>query len=502
MAATPAPPQDQPPAASDVGPFVIQTAATASLQVEPLRHGGGAHIVAIHGAALEYVAAQEMLDRVVYRRETGSGSGLWVSDLFGTNPQQISDNDDFDPSWSPEGELIAAGCEEGLSSGVVLMNADGTDRRRINDGILSPPLTPVFSPDGLMLAYASRDEFSHDIYSICIDGSNEIPETNTMDANEIDCAWAPSNYIYYAVKDEWGSDCIHRMDPDANSGSQVTHPDGAIDRDPAVRPQGGIAFSRHDGDQADIYVAHSGREQKFTFSSHNEVGPSYSTEGDFLAFTREESTSNIYVKETVPPYREYQVTGADADESNCDLGSPTLQTSRVLIGPDGADRGLDPPITPETAYGAVMAFDDSGYLNFVRIGVYSHHADELQVTPQSDAGSNVAAVKISAPYLVNIVQDAGPGETVERWPLSGEPSAALLMFDADTGKVSSVLALQDATLPAAAGPRTGPTFREEGDRTIVEGPFSAVYDSTGELVAEGDIGSVEVDVEAGTASVL
>ncbi len=511
MAPAPSPPGGASPEPStEVGPFVIHTAATPDLQLQSIPSPSSAAFVAIHGAALDYVATQEILDQIVFCHN----DDIYTCDLFGGNLQQLTDtnNEESFPQWSPDGAQIAYCSGYGSGSDIAVMDSDGSSGTELTDNS-SMDCYPTWSPEGRRLAFATDRDGNMEIYTMYSDGSSQVNISNAPTSNESHPAWAPDAEELLVASDQCEENApeIYRLYCDSGGLNQLTDmADAAVH--PCFHPEGFMfSFSTRDpenGAAKEVYTALPNGTNVRPFSAHSahDLLSAWSTCGRFIAFLSDRDGSDgIWLQEVEKPSRTYRVADTELGAqfgAGLHLGNPTLQTSRVLIGPSGSDRGFDPPITPSVAYGAVMAFNDEGYLNFARIGVYSHHADQLEVTPQEDAGTSVVALRITAPQLVNVVQDSGPGESANHWDLSGDTTAALLMFDADSGKLASVLALEDTALTASAGTQTGPAFRETGSGAAVTGAFSAVYDSTGELVAEGDIGSVEVDVEAGTTRAL
>ena len=77
---------------------------------------------------------------------------VWAIDADGTNLTRLTDSPgfDFDPSWSPDGTRIAFRSERSGDPEIWVMNADGSDQRRLGAG-----LSPAWSPDGSKLAYSS-----------------------------------------------------------------------------------------------------------------------------------------------------------------------------------------------------------------------------------------------------------------------------------------------------------------------------------------------------------
>jgi Tol biopolymer transport system component len=76
---------------------------------------------------------------------------VWAIDADGTDLIRLTDSPgyDFDPSWSPDGTRIAFRSERSGDPEIWVMNADGSDQRRLAAG-----LSPAWSPDGSKIAYA------------------------------------------------------------------------------------------------------------------------------------------------------------------------------------------------------------------------------------------------------------------------------------------------------------------------------------------------------------
>jgi dipeptidyl aminopeptidase/acylaminoacyl peptidase len=115
-------------------------------------------------------------------------------DADGTNVRQLTSNADFDsaPSWSPDGKQIVferapAGTFtpgiEAQEKDVYVMNADGTDVRRLTD---SPGLDegPEFSPDATKIVFSSARDGQQEIYVMDADGSNPRRLTDNPSRDE------------------------------------------------------------------------------------------------------------------------------------------------------------------------------------------------------------------------------------------------------------------------------------------------------------------------------
>jgi Tol biopolymer transport system component len=79
-------------------------------------------------------------------------SDVWSINANGTGLTRLtrSPEPDFDATWSPDGTRIAFRSERNGDSEIWLMNADGSNQRR-----LAPGISPAWSPDGSRIAYAS-----------------------------------------------------------------------------------------------------------------------------------------------------------------------------------------------------------------------------------------------------------------------------------------------------------------------------------------------------------
>jgi len=95
-------------------------------------------------------------------------------------------------------------------------------------------------------------------------------------------------------------------------------------------------------------------------------------------------------------------------------------------------------------------------------------------------GVHLAGIEVSAAEVVNLYEDAGLGVSPNRWDLSAlDAGMTLLYFDNDTGKLVSVVAVEDTALPAAQGAGRAYQVSTEGDQTVLKGQFAAVYDDQG-----------------------
>lgn len=127
-------------------------------------------------------------NNIVYTAYDADGHRrIWMMDAEGRNPTEMIDG--FDPSWSPDGRTIvfARAVREGTdrTTDIWLMNADGTDPRRLTIERAKSETAPRFSPDGRTIVYemtwtaveSSGNEpqsrqILREIWMVDLDGSN------------------------------------------------------------------------------------------------------------------------------------------------------------------------------------------------------------------------------------------------------------------------------------------------------------------------------------------
>jgi Tol biopolymer transport system component len=107
--------------------------------------------------ALVIGACGEGSRRVSGRIAFDNFDDVWTIDSDGTHLARLtrSPGPEFDPSWSPDGTQIAYRSERSGEPEIWVMNADGTDGRRLAAG-----LSPAWSPDGSLIAFSGRGGLS------------------------------------------------------------------------------------------------------------------------------------------------------------------------------------------------------------------------------------------------------------------------------------------------------------------------------------------------------
>ena len=135
-------------------------------------------------------------ERIAYTAtDSAYNANVWVMDADGSNRKQLASGSL--PSWSPNGGRIAYTAYSGERPYLAVMNADGSEQRRLGDVSLIRRLTgtaakeeqPVWSPDGHKIAYSSEDE--GEIYAMKADGSGRTRLTDTQGYDHWPPTWSP-----------------------------------------------------------------------------------------------------------------------------------------------------------------------------------------------------------------------------------------------------------------------------------------------------------------------
>ncbi len=500
----PAPTPGSPGVGADVlsvGPMLVRPASTAGFKVENIPNEWGAcSVVGFYGARINYLASQALLDRVVMVSDRGVGPGqnVWVCNLDGSGLTRITSSTAYeeDPQWSRDGRRIAL-CRRWPASDkeIVVVNADGSSPAALTSNTTTDR-HPTWSPDDGRIAFQADRDGNHEVYIMADDGRSPTNITNHA-AGDYTPFWSPDgdDPDILFVTNRAGNDDVYCMNEDG-SGPLALSPSVNNDTLPAWGPEAEeIAYVGIMGGSQGILVMNNIGADVHTLVRHpaGPTHPAWSGDGKWVVY--EQTTGghpHIFIKQTYEPYATYQVTSGVDNWHDPHLGSPTMQTDRVLIGPDGSDWGGTDPIW-SSAYAGICSYTYVGYYNFVRIGVAAADADTVHITGLDGVARNLAVAVVEANAIANLREDAGRGNPPTVWQFgTPAPGAVILHFHPMTGKVVAALASEDTVLPAGAGGRDLVSYTTRGDTAIARGSFSAVFDAAGNRVA-GAASQVAID---------
>lgn len=210
----------------------------------------------------------------------------------------LTESDEFDPTWSPDGQRIAFVSLRDGDQEIYVMNADGSEQTNVTRHE-NKDWTPAWSPDGKQLAFSSFRDENWELYLMDADGSNVVRLTDNP-ASDVSPTWSPDGKrIAFASRREGGDWDIFVMDSTGENIIQLTH-DPADDFGPVWSPDGNtIAFESDRDGYADIFLmAVDGSEQvNLTRDPYaNYHGPTWSPDGARIMFySNRDGDWDIYV---------------------------------------------------------------------------------------------------------------------------------------------------------------------------------------------------------------
>jgi len=143
---------------------------------------------------------------------TKNGDGLWRMRPDGSDVKRITNKDDIDPSWSPDGSMISFASSRAGKRQLFVMNADGSNVQQVTD-LNNMGGRNTWSPDGKQLAFYRGPQGDRNIFIINIDGTGLVRLTNGGD--NLGPSWSPDgNWIVFTS---------YR---DGNNELYIIHPDG------------------------------------------------------------------------------------------------------------------------------------------------------------------------------------------------------------------------------------------------------------------------------------
>lgn len=127
---------------------------------------------------------------------------------------------DSSPSWSPDGTEIAFRRRADGNSDIYVMNADGTDVRRLTtdpgfDG------DPAWSPDGSEILFTSDRSGNYDIWVMNADGSGQLQLTDHPADDEFP-SWSPDGELIAFQSDRHGGTSVWIMRWDGSEQTNLT----------------------------------------------------------------------------------------------------------------------------------------------------------------------------------------------------------------------------------------------------------------------------------------
>src|SRR6266478_572593 len=194
------------------------------------------------GARMAYVSFQNKKPILFVQNLTASKQPSPVANYRGSNSA---------PAWSPDGKQLAAVLTKDGSSQIYLMNADGTNLRRVTfSGFIDTE--PFFTPDGQSIYFTSDRGGSPQIYRMPAKGGEAVRVTFEGDYN-VSPRLSPEGKTLVYVSRNDGRFQVMAMDLETKQAQALT--DGQRDESPTFAPNGRTILYATDVDNRGVLAA-------------------------------------------------------------------------------------------------------------------------------------------------------------------------------------------------------------------------------------------------------
>ena len=218
QSATATPPTPTPVAAQPTQPAPEPTAAITTT-------------TAISGSApLDVTALPPIGGTVVFHSDRSGELDIYTLSLTTSNVQQLTDavGRDFEPAWSPDGKTIAFSSDrdDPDNAHLYLMNADGSDQRRLISDFVPDQVGARWSPDGEWILFHSNPLVDglprFDIFKVRPDGS-DLTNVSNAPGNSFMGDWSPDGSRIVFVSQRHGNRQLYVMSADGSGQVRLTN---------------------------------------------------------------------------------------------------------------------------------------------------------------------------------------------------------------------------------------------------------------------------------------
>jgi Tol biopolymer transport system component len=262
-------------------PCLVLAACGSVTPPEGVDAGTEADAAAADGALADAGLLPLAQQRVAFVSNRAGDRDIWVMNLDGSDPLQVTSgaDDDLFGSISPDGARVVFA----RSGDIFAVDIDGTNLDQLT---MDPALDtrPAFSRDGTRIVFTSSREGGNNIFVMNADGSDQVAVTSGTDTKTFGMFNHDGTRVTYTSNNE-----IHVVNIDG-SGDQVLFSDpAATDVTAAFSHDGSkVVFSSDRDGALDLYVGNADGsgvpERVATEGNVDPVHASFDVEGNHLIY--------------------------------------------------------------------------------------------------------------------------------------------------------------------------------------------------------------------------
>ena len=456
--------------------------------------GFNAAVVGVAGATISdisqsYAGRSLANSKIVFYSTRELFDKIYSMNHDGTNLVRLTPSNatasDLEPSYSPDGTKIVFSSTRTVGTyEIYTMNADGTNVTRLTTNV-SDDGTPRWSPDGSKIAFQTNRDGNYEIYTMNPDGTAQTRVTNNAAIDALP-TWAPDSARLAFSSNRDGNYEIYRMNADGTGQTRMTN-NAATEYDPSWSPDGTrIAFYSNRDGNTEIYTMNASGSglTRITTNTSNDIQPTWSPDSARLNFQSDRDSNYEIYTMNADGTGQTRLTNNDATDFHAEWsgymrpkyvgtgGSLGTECAGFLVGQQGDENA------------SILIFDTPT--------VGARAASRIAANTNADTNSPnliftiTTSTGMTSLKFLNLSQSLIPVTPT----LPAGTTGALVLFNASTGNVSSVL-------PYAANRSASLKPTRAGDSITYSGNFTAIFDGSGKNLAPGGAKSVTLDEKTG-----
>ena len=294
--------------------------------------------------------------QIAFSSDRDGNYDIYVMDADGKNQQRLTrhGDDDWEPSWSPDGKQIAFTSSEdrdshedvaGQRPHIYVMDADGKNRRKLTKNPFAE-WHPSWSPDGKHLAFTGMANTGAGTYVYAVDAEGKnLRRLTPLEMGGWEPSWSPDGkHLAFTGVANIGAD-VYAVDAEGKNLRRLT-PLEMGGRDPSWSPDGErIAFTSNSepdlpGGNLDIYLidVDGGNQRRVTRNPSPDTNPSWSPDGKRIVFvSTRDGNPDIYVMNADGARQVRRLTKGGSEDMDPAWFDPAfaVEVAPFAVGPVG-----------------------------------------------------------------------------------------------------------------------------------------------------------------------